>query len=280
MTATATKLKKSATEEMAQTRDDGDTILHDAEEILFEASDEQHKFDPGKLVTLRLAGIDVDDPNTLAREIGRVLAVKGAQAGAGTDAEMKEAQGKLADAMAAEAGQRDMLEQQIAETQQKLSGLERAHRLAKLRVEGMEAQRVRLRSAHLLPIFVRERYHRSLADVQRAVRPRIGELEDQLRRTSYVENLDAESPLAVAHCETMLPDALIRVDTPQHPHAERVGERAWRKTTVDPSRWGEYVTSLVNARPAAERELAELRARLASGIADAEILLGYYVDRL
>jgi hypothetical protein len=282
MSSTATKPKKSATEAMAHTRDDGDTILQQAEEILFEVSDERHKFDPGKMVVLRLAGIDIDDPHTLAREVGRVLNVKGAMAAAGTAAEFQQAQDTLATAKADEEAKRPALEEVRRQADADLAALEGATRSAQAVVDSQQSARRRLRDEALLPRFQVYRHGKATADVQRAVRPRIGELEDQLRRTSYVEKLDPKSAEAIAHCELQLADLLdvtvIQQQLP--PDVQRNGERGWRQVKVNEALWGEYVSSLVNARPAAEKELAELRATLASGIADCEILLEYYVDRL
>jgi hypothetical protein len=144
----------------------------------------------------------------------------------------------------------------------------------------MASQRSRLRNEANLPRFVIARFNKAMMLVSRECRQKIGVLEDLLRRTSYVENLDADSPLAVGVCESELPDALVHVDTPQHPHVERAGERAWRKTTVDKDRWKKYVASLVDGRPAAERELVSLRAQLAAGTQEAEGYLDFYVNQL
>jgi hypothetical protein len=293
--STATKAPKSKQD----TQSAVDRLVSDAETVN-EAADEMllaiggGRPSPEQMTVLRIAGIDAED---LPREHGRIGRVLQFMQQAGTDAEYQAANKAALEAARNERQQAPELEKQIVALRQQLDGLGAARATVQAQLEPMIRARGALRDPTLLPAHVARRWNDARVAVDAKYHDRIAELEQIVVVATGLKGMPASSRAALLHCEGLRPDLLriARSGMYRDPvtatyQREQVDPETGREATefhgtqstkVDEGAWTAYVKRRVEVElPAAERQLAELRAEREAELVVVDRLRDRYIEKL
>lgn len=272
--ATATKKQAkpltSVLETMTRNMDD---CFDAAEQVLMQAAAEQRDaFTPQELAILRLAGYDTGNIYSLRGPLGRAMRVTEMMQQAGTNERYDNAKKAAAEAAEREALLRPEIEEQIAQLQAKLNGIEAPRLKAEAELSEIETARQHLQHDSNLPPHILAQIQNASGALQRNLWGKVSALETELSRLDTLIGLNVRNP---DDCDI----AMAYIDNHGLTHLTACfSSNGYR--VIDENKWASHVTYLRSQRKAVAADLETAREPFAKAVAETERLRNFYVDQL
>lgn len=250
---------------------DSESVIEAAEVILRNIDNPEYRFDPSELVILRAAGVRTD-PNGLKIQIATRMRVREEKRKAGTPAAYAAAKQSHADAMAAEAKNREKLEEQIRTLEAKLSAFADATETSRQTVESMDNARNYLRQDGALPQYIVDR----MGLASQSVSPYHTDL---VSAETKLDTIDYLLSMNDVHANGVQ-ESLVNYAA-GHGHEHLLTRRhASAPHEVSQVAWDEHCDELRAQRPKIVAALDKAKVQHESAVAERETLRNYHINDL